>query len=100
MIVSMPHGFVSRVSDYTGDPQAVRRWLHDWLVGRAHDLEEGESMELSADASFLVLTVRRSEPGQDYSLGEFTYGAYPAAPEDWRCVPMNLLLTHAVRTLA
>lgn len=99
-VLSAPAGLVSRVSDYSGEPRAIRRWLRDWLKTRQSEWEAIDSIEPGTTASFMVVTVRRDSDNDDWGLGEFTYGEYPAAPDDWRSVPAGVLLAHALESLA
>jgi len=99
LIVSTADGLVARLSDYSGDPQATRRWLLGWLMNRLSDWDAEGSVEPATTASFMALTVRRHSNGQ-LTLGEFTYGEAPAAPAEWRSVPTRQLAAHAVEALS
>jgi hypothetical protein len=98
-VLAAPAGLVSRLSTYTSKPKVVRRWLSDWLGQRSREWEMRDDTETYVSASFIVVTVRRESNSDELCLGEFTYGEYPAAPDDWQRVPVLALIAHALETL-
>jgi hypothetical protein len=75
-------------------------WLRDWAIKRRADLHQHESAELFADVSFLILVAEIDRASGALRLGEFTYGEFPAAPEQWPSVTMGALLDHGIRAVA
>ena len=100
LVMSLPSGCAFRLADYSGDPGLLRKWFRTWLVERAEALAARRSTELGAEASFLCLTSVADENEQSpFQLGEFSYGTYPAAPEEWIDVEMRSLLSFAIKGL-